>query len=223
MFIKKSSLFFIFLIFNLFIISFIFLEINKEFVKIGYALKDSVNSFVIGDGNYYYSIYNDNMSLYDIFSMIFINKNLIPPLLQLKFFDGNILLISYVNFIFLFFSSLVLLPYLRVNKYIFYILVLFNPFILTNLFSFGKEIPAYISILFYLSYLLSKKKRYFILSIFVALFVRFELFILLLIFPLACKLSFRKSILFLFLIFLSIVYVFIGDTGEFNLINNPNF
>jgi hypothetical protein len=176
MYIKKRLLIILFSIPILFGITYIgFYQLNLNFYLGDYNF--SSNSLMANDAFRYKEIF-ENYNYGELLIVLLANKNLIPPTIPLYILNGNLFLIYIFFFSCLVHSLIIISKYIRNNFFL--SLLIFSPVVLSNLFPASKEITAYISGLYFLIYLLNKKKRFIYYSIIFAFFTRFELILVIL-------------------------------------------
>lgn len=217
--IKKITLIQFFLTSAIFAITFIFLkEYNYIYITtVEFYFDNSLEIFksqMASDARLYYQLYLD-YEFTDFSLLAAANKNLIPPILQLYIFDGDMELLYFFFLTSLSIAIYYNLKYIQSNKKIFLLLVLVSPVVISDLYGPSKEMASYISILFLLSYIISLKKLFLIFAIFFAFLTRFELVLVIVSFYLLRKIKYikRKYIILSLLILLSIIITFVDSRG----------
>jgi len=226
MLIKKITLTHIIYSIILFIVTFIILkEYNQLFLLSDSSESNSLSiykSMIANDSRRYYQMYLElGDDIKNIFALVFINKNLIPPIFSLYIFNGNLDLLYIFFFISFSISISILIHNIKYNKNIILFFLIFYPVVFSNLYSPNKEISSLISILFLLSYILFNKKKYLYLSISFALLTRFELVIVIIIYIFFKRIKNikRSYILLIFLMLVSFVITKIDNRGLYFLSN----
>jgi hypothetical protein len=194
-----------------------FYQLNLDFY-IG-DFNYSSNSLMANDAYRYKEIF-EGYNYGELLIVLLNNKNLIPPTIPLYIMNGNLFLIYLLFFSSLFHAIIVVSSYIKNNFYL--ILLIFSPVVISNLFPASKEITAYISGLYFLTYLLNKKREFLFYSIIFALFTRVELVLVLLFLHFVLNISFLKRnkwrVFALFLISFSMLLTIINvDRGVIHI------
>lgn len=192
MLIKKDIFTYYISIFLFIFISLLFFIQSNEFYL------SNGTAFIVQDSKFYFEsakLYNGFEGLLIISSL---NKNLFGPFLYFNILlNSSRILFYFITFLFLFYALKNLYKYMNKekNKNIILLLLLFNPIVLTSLSGPNKEITGYISILYIINYIYYNNNKYIILSIFFALFTRFELLFIIIFFLYIQKKSLKYQLL----------------------------
>ncbi|WP_318484981.1 hypothetical protein [Photobacterium leiognathi] len=205
----------------LFVISFVLLF--KDQIQIMHL--NGFSYWFSSDGGEYMKLYNTykEHSLYEAFDKLYAIG---APILMLMMFKGSV----YPSLIFsscLFFLSLCLfLLSIEKNRLAFFVLCLLNPFVFLSFFAINKEIYVITSMLFFLSYYNTSKKKFLILCLMSVLFCRIYMFpvflFLFFIFPINGEI--RRKTLISSILFISLAaQVTLNLWGKTGLLDNSGF
>lgn len=189
--IKKHHLVISIIGFFIFLITFGYfrpLHVNL-FWELSDYVASNVERGVVGDARYYFLQAIKLRSFSELYELSLINKNIFMPIAYGKIVNNNIYIVYFINIFLLIYSVKKLSLYLTSRKVLYISLVLIHPVVIGALFGISKEVAAYCSIILMMTYILSKDKKLLFFSLFLALFARFEMAVLMTIFSITTKLE----------------------------------
>jgi hypothetical protein len=192
------------------------------FVTRPFLMQVTKSGLVGGDVTNYLIQASNTRTFYDLVQAFRANKNLIGPVLLIKLFNSNHTYIFVFNVLILYVAFQSLFKYFKNHTLLFTFCFFLNPLSIISLLSINKEILSIVALLYLSIYLLSRKISYFFVALLVGLFVRFELFAILVLFYFAIRLKSDKDRLlslgiYIFLLSLGISIMFVCNPERFGV------
>ena len=172
------------LLFKFFLIMFFSVSLWMYVYHMDFYFGNGLN-YISADSKFYIVLSKNIEDFYHLVLLLPRNKNLFGPVLYYDFFlNGNNFLFFTVTITVFLYAVFELFKNIThgKGKYLIPLIIMLNPTFIASFSGPNKEITGVISVLFVLNYILNNKHKYLYIALLFALFTRFELILVILLF-----------------------------------------